>query len=635
MHAPPTVMQTLMLGAWFGLVTGVGAVGLWMLKAFVLDRITLISPHVVWTSPLTFLVLGVALAALLSLAERALRRTLPLHLLMLLFTALGGACGLLIWSTELNDIAVMVLALGIAVQAGAIARTNPAFTLRWTRRTLPVLGAMVVATTLGLTAGGRIIERRAIASLPAPATGASPPNVLLLILDTVRAANLSLYGYARSTTPHLERIARRGITFDRAIAGSPWTLPSHAVMFTGHEAHELSADWEERLDDAAPTIAEHLRSHGYATGGFAGNFFYGNSEWGLARGFVHYEDYVPSFGHAMLSTFPGHWLVKRMESAQLDRRFWFHRLNGRRIAPDVSRSVVRWLERVRHSKHPWFAFVNYYDAHDPYVAPPGRTEPMTSLPMHDAIPVRRRTADGLRDADSAARRRTLDRIDRYDAAITYLDSQLGALLTDLDERGLLANTVVMIASDHGEEFMEAGYGWHGESLRMTSLHVPLVIIPPGGTRAVRVDDPVSLRDIAATIADLTGTAADAPVPGQSLARYWAGPRPPDPEPVLSSVRLRTPRRFTGDSTVFSLVDSAMHYLRTDRGNEFLFAFEDDPFEQRDLGGETAAGLDAYRSRLQRRLAPDERSLGQDRRNHNGGASAGARDSAGRGGRSLR
>ena len=121
---------------------------------------------------------------------------------------------------------------------------------------------------------------------------AGSPNVLLIVLDTVRADHLSLYGYERPTTPFLERLARRGIRFDQARAAAPWTLASHATMFTGRWPHELDVEWPCPLREDVPTLAEHLGSLGYATAGFVGNTLYCSYDGGLDRGFTHYEDYV-------------------------------------------------------------------------------------------------------------------------------------------------------------------------------------------------------------------------------------------------------------------------------------------------------------------------------------------------------
>ncbi len=125
--------------------------------------------------------------------------------------------------------------------------------------------------------------------MPRPAAGAR--NVLLIVWDTVRAANTSLHGYRRPTTPNLLRLASRGVRFDRAFASSSWTLPSHASMLTGRWPHELRVGWKTPVRDGVPTLAGYLASHGYATAGFVANLDYCSRETGLARGFAHYEDF--------------------------------------------------------------------------------------------------------------------------------------------------------------------------------------------------------------------------------------------------------------------------------------------------------------------------------------------------------
>ncbi len=115
--------------------------------------------------------------------------------------------------------------------------------------------------------------------------------MLLLVLDTVRALSLSVYGYARPTTPSLERLAARGVVFDRAVATAPWKLPTHGTLFTGRYPFELSASYTAPLDSIFPTLAERLTRVGYQTSGFAANLRYCMYEYGLTRGFGYYRDF--------------------------------------------------------------------------------------------------------------------------------------------------------------------------------------------------------------------------------------------------------------------------------------------------------------------------------------------------------
>src|SRR5262249_30080043 len=134
------------------------------------------------------------------------------------------------------------------------------------RRTVAWVGGVVIALALIAYGPQLLAERQALAPLPLAPSGA--PNILFITLDTVRVPNLSLYGYARSTTPRLEQLATAGVVFERALSTAPWTLPSHASMFTGRWPHELSVDYGTPPDTVYPTLAEFLKTRGYVTAGF-------------------------------------------------------------------------------------------------------------------------------------------------------------------------------------------------------------------------------------------------------------------------------------------------------------------------------------------------------------------------------
>ena len=181
-------------------------------------------------------------------------------------------------------------------------------------------------------------------------------------------------------------VAERGIRFDRAQATSSWTLPSHASMFTGRWPHELSAGWLTPLDGRYPTLAEFLASRGYATAGFVANAWYCSSGSGLERGFADYEDYIfprlTAFKAASLVDrfVKGIQGVERFLEDQLDidvlsspvQRLFLLVNADRKEAADINREFLDWLTRRRQPERPFFAFLNYYDAHVPYELPSGR-----------------------------------------------------------------------------------------------------------------------------------------------------------------------------------------------------------------------------------------------------------------------
>ena len=278
----------LLVAAWIGLIAGfLDLVTVVARKRFIDLDFYRMGDDFSWLIPLGVTILVLAPAIVIALVASFARRAIHL----------GVAVGLLSF-VGILDFAVrlpialwasMLLSAGFARQCVELVRPRmPAF-LRVVRVTFPLLAGTLLILMLG-TFGGRVwLEHRAVAALPQ-----SPPaarNVLLIVWDTVRADNLSLYGYGRPTTPNLERLAAQGVRFDLAFSTSSWTLPSHASVFTGRWPHELRVDWTVPLGNSFPTLAEYLAADGYDTAGFVANVDYCSRETGLARGFAHFEDY--------------------------------------------------------------------------------------------------------------------------------------------------------------------------------------------------------------------------------------------------------------------------------------------------------------------------------------------------------
>jgi arylsulfatase A-like enzyme len=197
--------------------------------------------------------------------------------------------------------------------------------------------------------------------------------VLLVVLDTVAASQLGLYGSSRATSPAIDELAARGIRFDRAQATSPWTLPSHASMFTGRWHHEVSAGWLTPLDGVSPTLAEFLGSRGYATAGLTANYAYCASDSGLARGFTKFQDYIfPALtalhiealvdgsiaGTQFVDRFLQDWLDLELLKPASQFIWRVFKLN-RKEAVVVNREFLGWLSSRRQKERPFFAFLNY------------------------------------------------------------------------------------------------------------------------------------------------------------------------------------------------------------------------------------------------------------------------------------
>jgi arylsulfatase A-like enzyme len=456
--------------------------------------------------------------------------------------------------------------------------------------------------------------------LPPPGSA----NVLLIVLDTVAAGHLSLYGYDRPTSTTLEELAQLGIRFDAAMAPSSWTLPSHATMFTGRWHHELSVGWLTPLDETRPTLAEFLGARGYATAGFIANSRYCGSDSGLGRGFTYYEDYIfPGLTASKTAV-----LVERallgidlfvnllqdwMKDAPLQpvilhlRRLF---VNDRKGAAVVNREFLDWLSQRAQPERPFFAFLNFVDAHAPYRLPPGELHRFGLDPTgthRDVLIEYWWSVDKTR----VPREDLAFAADAYDDCIADLDERLGRLFDQLNERGVLERTWLVITSDHGESFGEhAGIFCHGSSLYQTELHVPLLIVPPGGSASTQVvRETVSLRDVAATIVDVLGLEAGSPFPGSSLARFWNAKEPAakgaraSSDPALAEVLPND--RGNRDSAGLpkkrwpfgAVIEEGWSYIRHEEDHhEELFQLRADAREQRNLARDPAASPTLERMR---------------------------------------
>jgi arylsulfatase A-like enzyme len=261
-----------------------------------------------------------------------------------------------------------------------------------------------------------------------------------------------------------------------------------------------------------------------------------------------------------------------------------------RGARGINAAFFDWMRRRRPDR-PFFAFLNYYDAHDPYIPPAGSEgrfgiRPRTPGEYHLLFDYM------AMDKASATKRDLQMARDCYDDCIAYLDEQLGQLLENLRARGLLDTTVVIITSDHGEAFGDHGSFGHSNGAFFDEVGVPLVILAPGAPAGRVVGTPVSLRDLPVTVVDQAGLSGGAPFPGRSLAAYWRlapGPVPPGLTTAAlaeqsSPAALRPGIRggLGHGGFEMSLLASGRHYIRDGKGAERLYDLAGDPFERVNL-----------------------------------------------------
>ena len=557
-----------------GLVAGLGEVALrFALLRYreLLSNRVYLNPQAVWMGPLVSSLLLLVPVLVTYVVARRTRGGSYAWAAPVFAAAALAFFSIAMITRRINDTSLAIMALGLATPLARLAHRRPIQTAHWVRRTAMVLLAVCGGSVATLAGRRMMTERQTLARRPEVSTDL--PNVLLLVLDTVRGLELGLGGYGKGTTPNIDRWSKRGVVFDRAIAPAPWTLPTHASVFTGKWPHELDVGWSKPLGTEPQTLAERMTALGYATGGFAANFVYCSYLFGLHRGFSVYHDYQFSPSELLGASTIGRRLIDGWNRAR-----GTYVMVGRKSAAEVNAEFLSWERRTTPSG-PWFAFVNYFDAHDPYDpdAPYRAQFPGTEEKWRSLAVLRERPAEELRALQAA-----------YDGALASLDAQVGALLDDLDRRGVLANTMVIITSDHGEEFGEHGHTGHGSSLYTPVLHVPLVVLPARDSVATpRVSRFVSLRDLAATIEEVARPSAPG-LPGSSLRPLWRGDSSVVTSPPFSSVNrlANLPDRYPVSRTnLRSLItENRWHLIRSDDGREQLYDLSSDFMESTDLAG---------------------------------------------------
>lgn len=591
----PTIAFLLLLGIWFGFATGYAEVA-YLVKQVLLRHVFIWRGRdAIWMVPFAEATLFFLVGGILALSGRAFGRPWTLKRSTAVLGALSAYSFLVLYG-RLHPLAMILLALGLGALAGRIADRWPVHFRRAVRMTTPVMAVLSLLLVTGFHVKMAANERAALDALPAARPGA--PNVLLLVLDTVRAAELGLYGYPKPTSPNLDRFSRLGIRFDHAIAPSSWTLPSHGSLFTGRSPWEHGADFNRALPDSFLTLAEFLSGHGYRTGGFVGNTRFVAWEMGLAQGFSHYEDYQSSALNWILSAT----LIERLAN---DR--WFHAAIGardqfgRRDATDINAAFLEWLDES--DQQPFFAFLNFYDAHTPYL-PDEQYTARFGVPDPEALSERYHR--WLADWRTRPTNREIAQTQAaYDASIAALDAALGELFSELDQRGFMEETVIVITSDHGEHFGDHDLYEHGFSLYRPVLWVPLVVVAPGRLdQEAVVETPVSIDRVPATIADLLDLDTTSLFPGSSLVRIHTEGRSPSRTTPFSLSELRLTMKVPswaplarGDMR--SLVVDSLHYIMTADGGEEVFNIVTDPWEERNLAPalRSSAIMDSLRSLL--------------------------------------
>ena len=577
----PGVLSFLGVAIVLGVASGFLELAALQIQARVGERIgwhsLMVSRHVSWmvplTAPLVIAPLAVSLvwpALALSAWRQRRGRSLPSSGLVRTWGWAGTVLGTLfilgpiLATRSLHLLAAAALALGLGFR---LSRALVSPTSGWRRFLYLGAGIIIVALPTSL-----FIQWNAIVSRPklvSTQSAASSPNLIWIVLDTLSATHMSLYGYDRPTTPELEAWAKKGVTFEMARSAAPWTLPSHVTMFTGLWPFEHDARVDRAYRGSSPTLAEHLSAQGYQTAGIVANVRMCNLAYGVGRGF---DDYVDEPGNVEIS------LRSMMYNSALGSLLMrvFQKIGLpvpgpapfglERPAREITADAWAWLNRAAPNgpgetsgpHRPFFLFLNLMDTHGPYMPSSeaaGRfwTGPKASKTL--ATPATGWKAQKACDNAPPEQRDECDRrllevrrmlAGLYDECIYGVDAELGRFLGRLRAEGRLEKTWVVITADHGEHFGEHHLFGHGASLYNEQTHVPLILIPPlaadeaspdgaASLRGRRVSVPVAQRNLPVTLTELLIPGAPNPFPGRSLAPCWSDNGPMMVDPVLSQM----------------------------------------------------------------------------------------------------
>ena len=353
------------------------------------------------------------------------------------------------------------------------------------------------------------------------------PNVLIYLVDTLRADHLGCYGYPLPTSPRLDRLAEQGVLFERAVAQSSWTRPTVATVLTGldprvHGVHGR----DDRLPAAVVTLPERLQELGYDTLAVVTN---GNvaPAFGFDQGFDRFT-YLPERPRRgrhrrsnRVTELAGAWLEERVAGSTMSPS----QMSPSQMSPSqLSPGRLPRGETSGGERRPFFMYLHTTDPHAPYTPAPryrerflGGASPPAAF---GSLPHLRELAEDHAALSSAA---VADLVALYDAEIAFNDHSFGALLDRLESLGLARDTLVVFLADHGEEFGEHG-GWqHGRTLYQDQLHVPLVLRLPGGVLAgTRRTELVQQTDIVPTVLEVVGAPLPEGLQGRSLVRRIPG-----------------------------------------------------------------------------------------------------------------
>jgi arylsulfatase A-like enzyme len=484
--------------------------------------------------------------------------------------------------------------LATAVQLGALAAVVLLGVWVWWRlrgadargrlltRPLGAAAAVVLATGLWGVAARALGPAPSAQPPPVATLPSGAPNVLVIVVDALRADVLGAYGSPRVRTPHVDRLAADGVRYAKAFAQASWTRPSIATILTGLYPSSHGAVREaDALPDGVVTLAEAMAAGGYRTVGFP-NAVDVTSRFNFQQGFGEFHYLEPArffWASEEAATLGLYDLMRLLRARVLSRPVDVHAYY--QPAEVVTTRLMEWLNGVSDGRR-FFLFAHYMDPHEPYMVHPFDGEGYARVALPNPSPA---MADELRTV--------------YEGEVAYLDAHLGVLFEDLRRRGLYDRTLIVLTADHGEEFHEHGGWWHGATLYDEQTNVPLIIKPARGGAAGRVEEGlVGSIDIAPTVLAEVGLPIPPTVQGHRLP--LDGGAAPIRDAVFSE------EDFEGN-LLQALRSPAWKLMTANAGNPRglpdvgLFDVVKDPGEQTNLAASSRPRVEELRAALGRKV----------------------------------
>jgi arylsulfatase A-like enzyme len=574
-RTPPSRFRAILIATlWIAIVTGLVEAGGSMLLMR-LGRRPGAWWDLFWVSPLFDIVLfGLTGVALTFVARTLKRPAFPIILPVYGFLTASIWLGLAL-PYQVHIAALLALSAGLGIQGARLIVRRLDRVLTFWSRTLPYVGAAAVVALLAVVAGRPLRERVQIAGLPAADDGA--PDVVLIVVDALRADHLTTHGYARDTSPNLARLAAEGASFRAAFSASPYTAPSHASLLTGLYPSEHGVQWIERrpvLAEEHGTIGEAFQALGYRTAAVSGNRFWFTREQRYGRGFHRFRDNYHAVGDAIVRTAYGRkldeWVIPRL----------FEDYPWRLKADQVTDAALEWADG---GERPFFLMLNYFDVHDPYFPP----DPYRAWFSDKTAPGGILNTYLERYHPDLTAEQLQDEIDAYDGSIRYVDAEIGRLLEALRPRPSDRDLLIVVTSDHGEAFGEHGTYIHANSLYLEEIYVPLMLWSPGRVpEGFRSDVPVSHAAIPATLMDLVDGGGQHGFGVPSLTSLWSGDVEVDAREAAFSEMERWDWNLETSPSHYGQIQAAIladdHLIVNDSLGVELYRWREDPREATDL-----------------------------------------------------